>query len=261
MSRSALASLVLFLLLGLSAPAPAPAQAAAQPPAQPAADAPRHALATRLPEVKLEGIALVDCIDFLRDVSSANLHVNWRALELIGIGKDVAISLDLRDVSLRTALRLMLAQADPAGMVTFYLDDGVIEITTRDLADSRLITKVYFVDDLLMVIPNFRGPDLNLESTHASGGRSSGSGGGGGGGSRSGQSLFDDQQGADGEDEVEQPTTKAERADQLIRLIQDIVQPDIWRDNGGVASIRYFNGHLVVTAPRSVHEAIGGPVD
>ena len=33
---------------------------------------------------------------------------------------------------------------------------------------------------------------------------------------------------------------------------------EMWRDNGGTAAIRYFNGHLIVTAPRSIQEAIGG---
>jgi hypothetical protein len=35
----------------------------------------------------------------------------------------------------------------------------------------------------------------------------------------------------------------------------------VWRQNGGPASIRFFNGTLIVTAPRSVHEAIGGPLE
>ena len=39
------------------------------------------------------------------------------------------------------------------------------------------------------------------------------------------------------------------------------LQPDIWQINGGTATIRFFNGSLIVTAPRSVHEALDGPVD
>jgi hypothetical protein len=39
------------------------------------------------------------------------------------------------------------------------------------------------------------------------------------------------------------------------------IQPDVWTLNGGTASVRYFNGSLVVSAPRSVHEALGGPID
>ncbi len=44
-------------------------------------------------------------------------------------------------------------------------------------------------------------------------------------------------------------------------LIEAIIDPDIWKDAGGTASIRYFNGMLVITAPRSVQEAIGGEYD
>jgi len=219
--------------------------ALAEPPAA------RAALAMRLPEVKFEQVTLSDCIDFYRDVSDANIHVNWRALESIGIGRDMPVTLDLRSVSLRTALRLTLSQTDPANMTAVYIDEGVIEITTRDIADAQLITRTYFVDDLLMVIPDFYGPDLNLESSQSTGSRSSG--GGGGGSSNSSILQSNDR-------EEEEITTKAERADVLISLIQEIVQPNIWRDNGGVATIRYFNGNLIVTAPRSVHEAIGGPV-
>ena len=44
-------------------------------------------------------------------------------------------------------------------------------------------------------------------------------------------------------------------------LIKELVQPEVWVDAGGSAQIRYFNGNLIVTAPRSVHEAIGGTWD
>ena len=40
-----------------------------------------------------------------------------------------------------------------------------------------------------------------------------------------------------------------------------MIQPDIWHVNGGLAGIRYFNGSLIVTAPRSVHEALGDGVN
>jgi hypothetical protein len=78
-------------------------------------------------------------------------------------------------------------------------------------------------------------------------------GGGGGGGGQLWNSTNDD-----GDN---QRTTRAERAAALIDIIQAIIEPDIWDVNGGRAAIRFFNGSLIVTAPRSVHEALGGPVD
>ena len=55
--------------------------------------------------------------------------------------------------------------------------------------------------------------------------------------------------------------TKEERAQQLLDVITSTIQPDIWQVNGGTAAIRFFNGNLIVTAPRSVHEALGGFVE
>ncbi|MGH7213548.1 MAG: hypothetical protein ACREIT_02110 [Tepidisphaeraceae bacterium] len=198
-----------------------------------------------MPELKFTGVALTDAIDFLRDTAGANLHVNWRALQSVGITPDTLINIRLRGVSLRKALTLMLAEAGGGtgvSPITFTLDGGVIEITTREIADRKMYTRVYPVEDLLMEIPNFEGPQMSLQS---SGGREGGGGSAGPfGESRSG----DDEEG----------TTKQERADQLVELIRDTIYPDMWREAGGPASIRYFRGNLIVTAPRSVHEAIGG---
>ena len=54
---------------------------------------------------------------------------------------------------------------------------------------------------------------------------------------------------------------KDAKAKELVTLIKEIVQPSVWTDNGGKASIKFFNGCLIVNAPRSVHEEIGGPID
>jgi hypothetical protein len=96
-----------------------------------------------------------------------------------------------------------------------------------------------------MEIPNFVPPSFNIA------GQTPQISGGGGGGS-GGPSILSDSAGTNRNDAV----SKQQRADDLVKLIQDTVQPDIWRENGGTASIRYFNGHLIVTAPRSVHEAL-----
>jgi hypothetical protein len=80
----------------------------------------------------------------------------------------------------------------------------------------------------------------------------------GGGGSGSSGSLL--REGSDSEDR-DQPRTKSERVQALIDLITQTIQPDIWRINGGTATIAYLHGCLIINAPRSVHEAIGGPVE
>ena len=48
----------------------------------------RNQLDRRLPEINFNGNAFGDVVDFLRDVTGANIFVNWRALETAGISKD-----------------------------------------------------------------------------------------------------------------------------------------------------------------------------
>jgi hypothetical protein len=208
------------------------------------------ALSRKLPEVKFSAIPLSDAIDYLRDVSGANIHVNWRALELLNVTRQTPVSLKLNDVTMRRVMKSLLDETGAGELLTWYIDEGVIEITTREIADQQLITKVYPVEDLVMEIPNFAGPTFNLQNQSN---QTSGQGGGGG----SSQSLFSGS-GSNTNESLEGNTTKQSRADSLVKLITDTVQPEVWRENGGTAAIRYFNGHIIVTAPRSVHEALSG---
>jgi hypothetical protein len=234
------AVVVLVLVLtpvGLHAQAPAAATPAAPSPANRAA-----------PTANFTGVALGDAIDYIRDVTQANLHVNWRALEEVGVGKDTVVNLRLRNVPLKTVLRLMLNEAGGGTGLTYYVADGVIEVTTQELADKELITKVYPIDDLIMDFPDPVPPEFNIQSTAQT------SGGGGGGGS-SGQGLI--QSGSTGNDNQARNNAQ-ERAQDLIKIIQDSIQPNVWKENGGMASIHFFKGSLIVTAPRSVHQALAG---
>jgi hypothetical protein len=207
-----------------------------------------RALGARLPETKWTNVRFEDAIAFLQDASGANIHVNWRALETVNITREAPVTVRVQSLPLRKVLKYLLTEADGAGLITFYAEDGVIEITTKELADQRMITKVYPVEDLMLAIPDFNdAPQFQLQQQ----GQTSGRGGGGGGG----QSLISGQT-------TEQNTTVArgQRGQELVQLVMDTVQPEVWRENGGTASIRYFRGKLIVTAPRSVHEQIGGAI-
>ena len=223
----------------------------------------RSQLNTTIPEVQFSGVGLTDAIDFLRDVSGANIVVNWKALEEAGVSKDAPVNVRLHNVSLRKALETILTEVGGGDKLAYDIDENVISITTKELVDAKMYTRVYSILDLIMEIPDFTdAPDFSLNSTsnnqqqNPQGGGGIGAAGGGGGGGGGGGNLF-------GETSTkEKPIkTKEERAKDLIDLIVAIVQPDIWQDNGGKAAIRYFNGNLIVTAPRSVQEAIGGSFD
>jgi uncharacterized membrane protein YgcG len=218
-----------------------------------AASTVNHQLNSVLPELHFDGVSISDAIDFLRDVSGANMTVNWKALEEQGVSKDTPINLKLREVSLRRALELVLSEVGGPGKLSYTVDENVIEITSQELVDSKMYTRVYPIQDLIMEVPDFdNAPDFSLTSSTTTSGQSGGSGSSG-----SGASLFT----GGGGGKTERTKTPAQRANDLIELIRSTIHPDIWQENGGKAVIRYFNGNLIVTAPRSVQEAIGGSFD
>src|SRR5947199_6232758 len=87
-----------------------------------------------LPAINFTNVTLRDAIDFLRDVSGANMHANWKAIEAAGVTGDTTINVKLRSVTLRKVLGLVLSEASGGVGLTFYVDDGVIEITTSEIA-------------------------------------------------------------------------------------------------------------------------------
>jgi hypothetical protein len=230
----------------------------------------RAALARSLPDAKFTNVPLSDALEFLRDVSGANIVVDWKSLEAVNVGKDTQINVNVKWVKLSKVLSLVLNEAGPGGTLTYFLDDNVIEITTVATADKKLITVVYYVDDILEMNTPF-DPTINIgggsmtngnSSTVGQGttglgvnGGSSNSGSGGGGG------LFGNNNNSSTSNGATAAADKLQRSKDLVTMIQKLIRPEVWKDNGGTSAIEYFNGNLIVTAPRSVQEAIGGPVD
>jgi len=216
----------------------------------------RQALGLEIADLNVDGVALSKVLDYLRDVSGANLVVNWKVLEAANVTKETPITLNVTGVPLRKVLRLVLDQASPSTMLVFPVDSNVISITSEEEADKVLVTKVYVVDDLVMtdnkaVVP----PTMDLQKMTSSGNTVGGSGGGGGGGGGGGLFTQDNANGAGAASD----DTPEKRGEELVKLIEECVRPTIWKDAGGTAAIRYMSGKLIVTAPISVQEAIGGP--
>ncbi len=214
----------------------------------------RRALERPLPEVKFNGAALSEVLDFLADSTTSNISVDWKALEEAHVAKDTQITLRTSArVSLRKVLHLVLQQAGGAGVLTFDVADGVIEVTTQEASDKVLVSKTYPIQDLLFQPSDFtNAPDLSLQN--ASQGQSGGGGGGGGGGGSASQSLFT-QNGASNSSQ-DKAITQKDRADAIIKLITDTVKPELWQVNGGTATISFYRGMLIVNAPRSIHEML-----
>ena len=93
----------------------------------------RRALNLTLPELRFDSISLSDAIDFLTDVSGANIHVNWRALEDAGIGRDTTVNLRLRSVPLRKVLSMVLSEAGSGVLLTY---EGHVKLVDFGIAKA-----------------------------------------------------------------------------------------------------------------------------
>jgi general secretion pathway protein D len=187
----------------------------------------------KLPEVRFDNVGFADVIDFLRDVSSANIFVNWRALETAGIDRNAPVTARLRDVKFSKALETILRDVGGGTVKLGYtIDEGVITISTEEDLASNVVTRVYDIRDLIISVPDFDNPpQFQLQASQT---------GGGGGG----QNLFNSNQGQ----EAQGANARADLVASIIKLIEDTVASDSWKDNGGnVGSVRELNGQLIIT--------------
>ena len=122
---------------------------------------------------------LQDVVDYLKDLHGIEIQIDHRALEDIGIGSDTPITRNLKGITLRSALRLMLKEMD----LTYVVRDEVLLITTPEEAESELTTKVYPVADLVLPISSGAGanPFSLGGGVQGQGGFGGGLGGGGAG--------------------------------------------------------------------------------
>ena len=209
---------------------------------------------TVLPDTVMHNVPIRDAVQYLRNMTGANIFVNWSALNAAGISNITPITLHLRNVTMRKIVSVMLQQASPSAALVDYVSQNVLTITTRQEANLHLTTHVYPVGDLVMTIPNFTAPAFNLQNQGSTTGvQVQGGQGGQGGGGGTGNIFSGNTTGNAATTE-----TTTQRGKQLVALIESTVQPNIWVTNGGPASIVYFNRQLVVSAPIYVQQMIDG---
>ncbi|MDY0169059.1 MAG: tetratricopeptide repeat protein [Thermoguttaceae bacterium] len=90
---------------------------------------------------------LQDVVDFLKDATKIEIQIDRKALDDVGLATDMPITLNVRNISLKAALRRMLRDL----ALTYTIEDEVLLITTPEEAENRLETRMYPVTDLVRV--------------------------------------------------------------------------------------------------------------
>ncbi|MFM7798279.1 MAG: hypothetical protein ACKPBA_04760 [Planctomycetota bacterium] len=217
--------------------------------------------------VKFDQTKAKDAFAYLRQLLGVQMLVRWSddpgASD--GFDPETPITLEMSNAQALVVLERMIEMTttEPA---TWQLRQGYLEVGPKSRLNARnaLETQIYPIRDLLFEAPNFdNAPEFNLNQAvqqgnqggggggAGGGGGGFGGGGGGGGGGAGGGAPF----GQPGEAPDRRPA--AEKAEELIDLIKSLVEPDIWLDDT-VASIRYYDGNIIVRAPDYVQRQIAG---
>jgi hypothetical protein len=94
-----------------------------------------------------EDVSLADLMNDFERETGILFRFDHKALADAGVGSDTTVSLSLDNVRVRTALRLVLDDLD----LNWVIRGDVILITTKSEAENILATRVYDVDDLVVV--------------------------------------------------------------------------------------------------------------
>ncbi len=114
-------------------------------------------LGSRKASIAMNDAALLDAIDFFREVSGLNIVVSAGAKEWAE-QQGRKTSLKLRDISLRSMLNLILDGTELA----YGVRHGVLFIDLRDTWPAAVTFEIYDVSDIVSPRPDFPAPRLGL---------------------------------------------------------------------------------------------------
>jgi hypothetical protein len=186
----------------------------------------QHKLEKILEKVEVKKGRLDKLLAFIADSTGVNMAVNWRVLEAAGINGDCRVTLTLRHLPARVVLNETLRDAGGNNVKLGYtITDGIVRISTADELSHDAVTCIYDVSDLI---------DEAMERNRKH------------------------------EADPSKPQTNAQKTmteqgvlDSLVRMIQETIDPTVWRDAGGsVGSIRMFDKKLIVTQTEEGHEEL-----
>ncbi len=194
-----------------------PPAAADKAPHQDLTEGAYQELLSRKVEVDVQQIPLGDFVLKLAKVTGRPVRFDEKALDELGIGSDTPVSLKATGITLRSALKRMMHQIEP--QMALLLSDGSIRFTTREEAQKEPLLRVYQVGDLLRRDP--------VVARHG---------------------FRDAGQAAD---------SAQQESEALVELIKNIVNPAIWKDNGGESEIKGAGGEtILVSAPFELHDDV-----
>ncbi len=153
--------------------------------------------------------------DHMAEITGTQFYLDKKVLSEAGVTPDTLITFKLKNVPAEMILRLVFRDLG----LTYYLDNGVLIVTTPEEAETKLETRVYRVDDLV------DSPLIAKTQETAN--------------------IF-----------FAKKQNKVSYIDRLIDLLISTVCPTTWDVIGGPGSISKYRGTLVISQTSQVHREI-----
>ena len=195
-----------------------------------------------MPKVELRDVPAREAFEWWSKQAGVPLVMDWVDLEREGLFADTPITLKVRGLSAERVLVLLTRQLQPGALMVMELSPGYLRLMSRAQANRETVVRVYGVKDLLT--QPVRRDSMRRETRSAQNRQV--------GGSSGGTITFEPRKPAN----VKRGDPD-DSGESLAQLIRDIIEPNIWQENGGqYSSVQYHRGTLVVNAPVYVHGRI-----
>ena len=195
-------------------------------------------------DMNFDNLALEDVIGFLRDVTGANIYVNWKALEMIKVDRKTPVTVRAKEVSFAKALDMVVDQLgepkDKYDRVYWVLDEGVVTISTGTALNVTMKTKVFDVADVLVIVPNFKAPRIDIRGSESSTTTDQ---------TNTGNRPIFVKEETTRTGELEEESVLVQRKalqEGLTGAIKDSIGDDMWQPNGK-GGIRLFRNNLIIS--------------
>jgi len=203
--------------------------------------------------VNFENQRLEDVMDFIRTVTGADLGPMWVTdSETEGLDREMQVTIQADNITALDLIEKLLERASAdIGESTWQLSGtGTLELGPKERLNRYKRVEIYDIKDLLFELPEYpQVPLLDLQSVLQSNR--------GGGGGRSPFRQNQTQQQLQTGQQISK--LREEQSQDVMDMLQELVEPDQWVDRGGDgASMRFFQGALIVSAPDYVHRQLMG---
>ena len=224
-------------------------------------------LDARVGAMTMKQVSLKGAVRKLAEATKGNIVLGIRGLEEAGVDVNAVRDYAVAGGTVKEAVLGLLKTGAPGTDMVVTAEDRVISIATQAQADNVVVTKTYYLADLMANLPRFVAGNTNLNALgkNASGDEDLPKGAtanaAGTPDVKSPVAAPRSGAGNNAKAVAKGPVKSGSASTSIRELITSTVRPEIWKVNGGkVGEIAVVGDRVTIKAPQSVQALLEGPV-